>query len=108
MEFRNIDADSPPTARSSTTIEHDDVPEKSEKHAEDAEKLQPELESGEIPRGKKQTSKGKSKSKSKPKYDASLIKALHTTFFWRWWIAGALKLASGAFETVYLTVNCRG
>ncbi len=36
------------------------------------------------------TGKGK-----KPKYDASLLKALHNTFFWRWWIAGALKLFSG-------------
>jgi hypothetical protein len=30
-----------------------------------------------------------------PKYDASLVRALHETFFIRIWIAGALKLCSG-------------
>ena len=28
-------------------------------------------------------------------YDSSLVKALHKTFFWRFWIAGILKLLSG-------------
>lgn len=42
----------------------------------------------------KAQSKSKSKSK-KPQYDASLAKALHKTFFWRFWIAGTLKLLSG-------------
>lgn len=28
-------------------------------------------------------------------YDAPLVKALHTTFFFRWWISGILKLCSG-------------
>lgn len=44
--------------------------------------------------GPKAQSKSKSKSK-KPQYDASLAKALHKTFFWRFWIAGTLKLLSG-------------
>ena len=29
------------------------------------------------------------------KYDSSLLKALHTTFFWSWWISGLLKFLSG-------------
>lgn len=33
-------------------------------------------------------------SKSSP-YDSSLIKALHTTFFYSWWTAGVLQLLSG-------------
>jgi ATP-binding cassette, subfamily C (CFTR/MRP), member 1 len=40
----------------------------------------------------KQTGKGKKKV---PVYDESLPKALHETFFYRWWLAGFLKLASG-------------
>ena len=39
-----------------------------------------------------------SKSTDKqPKYDASLVWALHKTFFWRFWAGGLLKLFSGAF-----------
>lgn len=30
------------------------------------------------------------------KYDSSLLKALHKTFFRRWWTAGLLKLIAGA------------
>lgn len=33
---------------------------------------------------------------SAKQYDSSLIKALHTTFFWRWWAGGALNLFSGS------------
>lgn len=39
--------------------------------------------------------KNDASTKSKPKYDSSLAKALHKTFFWRWWISGALKLFAG-------------
>ncbi|KAF7792646.1 hypothetical protein EIP86_003743 [Pleurotus ostreatoroseus] len=35
----------------------------------------------------------------KKKYDASLTKALHKTFFWRIWIAGVLKLMSGPYTS---------
>jgi len=35
------------------------------------------------------------KKHKEPKYDASLARALHKTFFARIWIAGALKLCSG-------------
>ena len=38
---------------------------------------------------------GGGRSSRKPKYDASLTRALHYTFFWRFWIAGILKLVSG-------------
>ena len=34
-------------------------------------------------------------TESKRKYDSSLAKALHKTFFWHWWISGALKLFAG-------------
>jgi ATP-binding cassette subfamily C (CFTR/MRP) protein 1 len=34
--------------------------------------------------------------KQQPVHDPSLMKALHQTFFLRWWSAGALKLGSGA------------
>ena len=41
-------------------------------------------------------SKRKKNLKSKPpKQDSSLLMAIHTTFFWQWWISGILKLASG-------------
>ena len=36
------------------------------------------------------------KCKQKPVHDSSLMKALHQTFFLRWWSAGVLKLGSGA------------
>lgn len=39
------------------------------------------------------------KAKEDSKYDGSLLRALNTTFFWRWWIAGALKLASDTLKT---------
>lgn len=42
--------------------------------------------------GKIQSQEDKSKA---PKYDASLVKAIHATFFWHWWGAGALKFCSG-------------
>ena len=35
------------------------------------------------------------KKDGKPKYDESLFKAIHRTFFTRIWTAGALKLISG-------------
>jgi len=38
----------------------------------------------------------KSSEKQKPKYDSSLAKALHKTFFVRWWTAGFLELCGGA------------
>ncbi|EKM53211.1 uncharacterized protein PHACADRAFT_259405 [Phanerochaete carnosa HHB-10118-sp] len=103
VEFRDANANpSSSTARSSTTVEQDDVPKSSEKNAEDAEKFQPELESGVTPAGKGTSQK---KSESKPTYDASLFRALHTTFFWRWWIAGALKLASDTLKTTTPLLN---
>lgn len=38
----------------------------------------------------------------KPKYDASLWRALHTTFFWKFWIGGLLKLFSGTYTFTYI------
>ncbi len=37
----------------------------------------------------------KKKAVNPDKIDHSLIKALNTTFFWRWWLAGILKLIGG-------------
>lgn len=36
--------------------------------------------------------------KENKKYDSSLLKALHSTFFWSWWGSGLLKLVSGSFS----------
>jgi len=40
--------------------------------------------------------------KKKPVYDSSLARALHETFFYRWWFAGLLKLGSGASSRLIL------
>ena len=51
----------------------------------------------------------KVESNSKPpKYDASLVKAIHTTFFWRWWAAGALKFCSGMLTYFYSLLPYNG
>lgn len=34
-------------------------------------------------------------SDKQQKYDSSLLKAIHTTFFWSWWSSGIMKLLSG-------------
>ncbi|CAL1711021.1 unnamed protein product [Somion occarium] len=54
-----------------------------------------------IENGEKATRKGL----RSPKYDASLVKALHRTFFWRWWGAGALKLFSDTLKTTTPLLN---
>ncbi|KAH8103346.1 multidrug resistance-associated ABC transporter [Cristinia sonorae] len=40
-----------------------------------------------------------SQEKKSPQHDSSLIKALHKTFFYRWWFAGLLKLISDTLKT---------
>jgi hypothetical protein len=47
---------------------------------------------GRKPRGQRET--------KNPKYDLTLAKALHQTFFYRWWLAGLLKLGSGESSPV--------
>jgi hypothetical protein len=42
--------------------------------------------------------KFKTDSEGKKKYDSSLLKALHRTFFFTWWTAGILKLIAGTFS----------
>lgn len=44
--------------------------------------------------------KGPAEGKSNQKYDSSLFKTIHKTFFWRWWIGGFLKLFAGVFRTL--------
>lgn len=39
------------------------------------------------------------KSKGAPKYDRSLVRALHATFWVRWWTAGAMRLVSDTLKT---------
>lgn len=46
--------------------------------------------------GKTTASTTQQSAKAKPKYDSSLVRALHKTFFWRFWAAGLLKLFSGS------------
>ena len=85
VEFRNLDSDPPTTSRPSTAIDDD---EELEKGGADPEKVAPaddEVKTDEMKAGPKR------KSKQKPKYDASLVKALHVTFFWRFWAGGILK-----------------
>ncbi|KDQ52618.1 hypothetical protein JAAARDRAFT_40221 [Jaapia argillacea MUCL 33604] len=38
-------------------------------------------------------------NKGEPKYDSSLVKALHTTFFWRWWAGGIMNLIADTLRT---------
>lgn len=48
-------------------------------------------------------------SDNQPKYDSSLLKAIHTTFFWSWWSSGVMKLLSGMlsyFPTFWGPSNC--
>ncbi|KII85509.1 hypothetical protein PLICRDRAFT_145262 [Plicaturopsis crispa FD-325 SS-3] len=45
------------------------------------------------------------KGKPTPKYDASLLKALHRTFIVRWWVAGALKLCADTLNTTTPLIN---
>ncbi|KAJ3481401.1 hypothetical protein NLI96_g7684 [Meripilus lineatus] len=39
------------------------------------------------------------------RYDSSLLKALHSTFFWSWWGSGILKLVSDTLKTTTPLVN---
>jgi ATP-binding cassette subfamily C (CFTR/MRP) protein 1 len=45
---------------------------------------------------------GRGKRDGKPKYDESLFKAIHRTFFTQIWTAGVLKLVSGDIYSVFL------
>jgi len=46
------------------------------------------------------------KKDGKPKYDESLFKAIHRTFFTRIWLAGVLKLTSGElYSVVYVSTS---
>ncbi|KAI0087237.1 multidrug resistance-associated ABC transporter [Irpex rosettiformis] len=62
------------------------------------DKLSSEPDIEKVPQ--KPTSATNSKSRrnkkkgNEPKQDSSLLMAIHTTFFWQWWISGLLKLAS--------------
>ncbi len=49
--------------------------------------------------GKAVKAKGK---KDQKKYDASLLHAIHSAFFWRWWSAGLMKLFAGEHAAVTL------
>ncbi|EMD36548.1 hypothetical protein CERSUDRAFT_115579 [Gelatoporia subvermispora B] len=72
-----------------------------EKQDTDVEKG-PADKQGETP----SLSKGKGKKKDgKSKYDQSLLKALHNTFFFRWWAAGFLKLCGDTLNTTTPLVN---
>lgn len=49
--------------------------------------------------------KGPAEGKSKQKYDSSLFKTIHKTFFWRWWIGGFLKLFADTLKTTTPLLN---
>jgi hypothetical protein len=53
---------------------------------------------GSAPRAATSTT-GKSNKGKEPKYDKSLLRALHATFWLRWWSAGMLSLFSNTLRT---------
>ena len=55
---------------------------------ENEKDLEAEINSDEKRKGGADKTKGK-------KYDASLVRAIHSAFFWRWWSAGLMKLCAG-------------
>ena len=54
------------------------------------------LSSGDGVEGADLDSENSSHGQKRKRHDSSLTKALHQTFFYRWWFAGVLKLGSGA------------
>ncbi|KAI0795014.1 multidrug resistance-associated ABC transporter [Abortiporus biennis] len=58
-----------------------------------------------IPATDKKGRKQQHKPPGQPQYDASLLKALHTTFFYRWWGAGIFKLCSDTLKTTTPLLN---
>lgn len=94
----------PPHIRpAKTTTDADDTGLAKETSLTDPEK---DVEKGEVKEGeeesrdKKATGKRGAKGKGKEKkYDQSLLKALNTTFFWRFWSGGILKLFSDTLNT---------
>ena len=64
------------------------------------ELVPPKSEGGSTPRN--WFTRGK--KDGKPKYDESLFKAIHRTFFAQIWTAGILKLLSGEFYFVVLFI----
>jgi ATP-binding cassette subfamily C (CFTR/MRP) protein 1 len=69
-----------------------DTPSRSGTPEKATEEIIPEKSSGDAVTDSKPKRKGKKKV---PVYDESLPKALHETFFYRFWLAGFLKLTSG-------------
>ncbi|KIP09393.1 hypothetical protein PHLGIDRAFT_534837 [Phlebiopsis gigantea 11061_1 CR5-6] len=82
VAFRNSDSDSSSSTPRPSTSAGDDE---------------------ELKKGSSDPEKGK--PKTNPKYDSSLVKALHVTFFWRFWGAGLLKLLSDTLKTVTPLLN---
>lgn len=100
VAFRSITSESASaTSRPSTAIE-DDEDEKLDKAGGDPEKSGPTLTASDSEAAAQKSKSHKHKSKTGPKYDASLVRALHKTFFWRFWFAGVLKLASGMLGSI--------
>jgi ATP-binding cassette subfamily C (CFTR/MRP) protein 1 len=58
---------------------------------------------GQTPTHHRTTKKGG--AQGAPKYDRSLLRALHTTFWVRWWSAGAARLISDTLKTTSPLVN---
>ncbi|KDQ53927.1 hypothetical protein JAAARDRAFT_38897 [Jaapia argillacea MUCL 33604] len=75
--------------------EEDGVDSEKGPHSEEPESP---VESKVTPKETRSKGRGK-KGEGKPKYDSSLLKALHTTFFWPWWAAGFCRLISDTLKT---------
>ncbi|KAL6300347.1 multidrug resistance-associated ABC transporter [Sparassis latifolia] len=70
------------------------------------EKVDPDEKVLEVEQGQsgKDRAKPTEEDKSK-KYDGSLLRALHYTFFWRWWIGGILTLLASTLQTTTPLLN---
>ncbi|KAI0929440.1 hypothetical protein AcV7_005292 [Taiwanofungus camphoratus] len=103
------------SSTSSRTAENDkDVVDEKDAAGAD-EKITPEPELVQETFSNPSTNKGKGKGKARlasepakdKKYDASLLKAIHKTFFFRWWAAGILTLAANTLNTTTPLLNKR-
>ena len=75
----------------------EDIDEKAADAKTDETKIDPEDLSPTEKKGRSWFRRSKKPVRKKPKYDGSLFKAIHRTFFYQIWWSGILKLISGAF-----------
>ncbi|TDL20293.1 multidrug resistance-associated ABC transporter [Rickenella mellea] len=108
--LRNASSSSSSDSAASPTLS----PTSSTREERDVEGQIPDTKEGKDPSEGKEGVKGKTvpvegeknvKGKKEKKYDASLVKAIHTTFFYRIWTAGIFKLVADTLKTTTPLVN---